>query len=162
MKKWYLIDDCLHSARQVFETALDCNSQEEAFDIAVREWEALSAHDQRARDDFYIGFADVDGDGCVDYDTMTDIISIKKGEKPVKETRFITKDRFGTPCPNNWEDIAAFLDDRIREEHDALGEYAVDASDPSGLSDDGRAAIESIWGFYQEGSFTDCPVPVYS
>lgn len=85
MKKWYLIDDCLHSARQVFETALDCASKEEAFDLAVREWEALSAHDQRARDDFYIGFADVDEDGCVDYDTMTDIISIKGGEKPVKK-----------------------------------------------------------------------------
>lgn len=82
MKKWYLIDDCLHGARQVFETALDCDSQEEAFDLATREWEALSAHDQRARDDFYIGFADVDEDNCVDYNTMTDIISIKKGESP--------------------------------------------------------------------------------
>lgn len=80
----------------------------------------------------------------------------------MKETRFITKDRFGTHCPDNWESIAVFLDDRIREEHAALGEYAVDASDPSGLSDDGRAAIESIWDVYQEGSFTDCPVPVYS
>lgn len=85
MKKWYLIDDCLHGARQVFETALDCDSQEEAFDLATREWEALSAHDQRARDDFYIGFADVDEDGCVDYNTMTDIISIKKGERPMKK-----------------------------------------------------------------------------
>lgn len=88
MKKWYLIDDCLHGARQVFETALDCDAQEEAFDLATREWEALSAHDQRSRDDFYIGFADVDDNGCVDYNTMTDIISIKKGEKPVKKYDF--------------------------------------------------------------------------
>ena len=58
MKKWYLIDDCLASKGQVFETALD----------------------QRARDDFYIGFADVDDDGCVDYDTMTSITSIKVDE----------------------------------------------------------------------------------
>ena len=85
MKKWYLIDDCLASKGQVFETALDCDSQEKAFDLATREWEALSAHDQRARDDFYIGFADVDDDGCADYNTMTNVISIKEVESPMKK-----------------------------------------------------------------------------
>lgn len=88
MKKWYLIDDCLASKGQVFESVLDCNTQKKAFDLAVREWESLSAHDQQDRDDFYIGFADVDEDGCVDYETMTSIISIKKGEKPVKKYDF--------------------------------------------------------------------------
>lgn len=85
MKKWYLIDDCLASKGQVFESVLDCNTQKKAFDLAVREWEALSVHDQQDRDDFYIGFADIDDNGCVDYNSMTDIISIKKGEKPVKK-----------------------------------------------------------------------------
>lgn len=119
MKKWYLIDDCLHSARQVFETALDCNSQEEAFDLATREWEALSAHDQRARDDFYIGFADVDGDNCVDYNTMTDIISVKNVEKPVKKLWYAVQQ----DPSDDWSTGSYDRDEAVRMARAQLADY---------------------------------------
>ena len=77
MKTWYLIDDCIKSKGQVFEKNLHTQSKEEALDYAKREWEALSEHDQRGRDEFYIILADDSGCDVPDYDTSADSISIK-------------------------------------------------------------------------------------
>lgn len=76
-RQWYLIDDCISSKGEVFESRLSCDSQEKAVEIATQEWEKLSKHDQQSRDDFYIGLAAVNADGCIDYNTMTDIVSLK-------------------------------------------------------------------------------------
>lgn len=76
-KHWYLIDDCTRAKGQIFETRINVSDASHAAAIAEIEWKALSPHDQALRDAFYIGFAALDDDGCIDYDSMTDIVSIK-------------------------------------------------------------------------------------
>lgn len=75
--KWYLIDDAIHARCQIFEHELKAQTKEEAIAEAKAEWNCLTTREQKDRDEFYIGYADVDEDGCVDYDSMTDIYSIK-------------------------------------------------------------------------------------
>lgn len=93
MKNWYLIDDATAARGEIFDKTLPCSSQEEAYDLAVREWKALSDADRASRDEFYIGFAEADEEGCVNYNSMTDIISIKKDEPT---SRIILRDRYVT------------------------------------------------------------------
>lgn len=78
MKKWYMIDNALTDKGEIYETELKASSKEEAMKQAMKEWNALSDRDQANRDEFYIGLASEDEDGCVDYNTMTDIEYIKK------------------------------------------------------------------------------------
>ena len=75
-KKWYLIDDCTASKAQVFEEELS-DDKEMAIRLATAEWNRLSQRDQKIRGAFYIGYAASDEYGCVDYNTMTEIVNIK-------------------------------------------------------------------------------------
>ena len=76
LKAWYLIDDCTEAKAQIFEKELS-NDKEMAIRMATDEWNKLSSHDQKIRGAFYIGYAALDDNGCVDYDTMTEIVNIK-------------------------------------------------------------------------------------
>lgn len=77
MEKWYLVDDCESSKAACFEEVLSAETQEDAITEARLVWDRLTLHDQRDRDEFFVGYADTDEDGCLDYDTMTDIFYIK-------------------------------------------------------------------------------------
>lgn len=76
-KKWYLIEDCTKAKAQVFETELKVRTAQEAQEKALAIWNGLSAYDQKEREACYIGLAGVDDDGCIDYNSMTDIFTIK-------------------------------------------------------------------------------------
>lgn len=76
MKHWFLIDDCM-STRSFSDTEhLQAASLEDALLEAQRRWDSLSPHDQRQRDAYYVCRAELDEDGCIDYDSVTDEHSI--------------------------------------------------------------------------------------
>jgi len=77
MKKWIIVDDCTSSKSQQFEEIIEASDINEAEQIARREWDRLTAHDQNKRDAYYVGYAEIDDDGCVDFNSMTDIVEIK-------------------------------------------------------------------------------------
>lgn len=77
MARWYMIDDATTDRGQVFEIPLSADTQEEAVEAARNRFGALSRRDRDHRDACYVGRAELDADGCVDYDTMTDIYTIK-------------------------------------------------------------------------------------
>lgn len=77
MKRWIIIDDCTSRAAAQWETIIDAHNAQEAEAIARRQWDDLTDHDRRCRDAYYVGYAEIDHAGCVDMDTMTDIIDIK-------------------------------------------------------------------------------------
>ena len=56
----------------------------------------------------------------------------------------ITGDSFGSCCPVNWEDIAAYLNQVI---------------DDRGIADD-REAIDELWTAYCRGELTGAPAPI--
>lgn len=60
MKKWYIIDDITTKRAAIYETLLHAETKEEAEKEALATWEALSDHDKRDRDAFYIALADPD------------------------------------------------------------------------------------------------------
>ena len=76
LKKWWLVDDCMGAKSQIFEKELS-NDKEMAIRLATAEWNRLSQRDQKIMGAFYIGYAASDEDGCVDYNTMTEIVNIK-------------------------------------------------------------------------------------
>ena len=76
MKKWIIVDDCLTAKGEIFAHPVD--SLEQAYAEACAEWKHLGRHDQGIRDGFYIGFAEIDEDGNVDFDSMTDIEDIRQ------------------------------------------------------------------------------------
>lgn len=78
MKHWFWIEDCTSARSEVYDEILPVESKEEALNLASAKWEALTESDRRKRDEAFIGYAEVDEDGCVDYNTMTDIVYLKK------------------------------------------------------------------------------------
>lgn len=76
MKKWIIVDNCLSSKGEIYTERAE--SREQAFTEAVAAWKHLGRHDQGIRDGFYIGFAEIDEDGNVDFDSMTDIEDIRQ------------------------------------------------------------------------------------
>ena len=76
-KHWYYIEDCTSSRSEVYDEILPAESKEEALTLASAKWEALTESDRRKRDEAYSGYAAVDEYGCVDYDTMTEIVYLK-------------------------------------------------------------------------------------
>ena len=76
---------------------------------------------------------------------------------------YITMDSFGSNCPDNWEEIAYYLDRKIA---DALEELGDDAFAPgycdNGLSADGNEALSKVWETYCNGEYPDCPEAEYS
>jgi len=78
MKNWYFVQDCTNSRSEIYDEILPAKSKEDAFECASAKWEAISETDRRKTDEAFIGFADVDEFGCVDYNTMTDIVYLKE------------------------------------------------------------------------------------
>lgn len=83
MKRWYFIEDCTSSRSEVCDEILPADTATEAFVEASRKWNALTESDRTKRDEAYIGYADTDENGCVDYDTMTDIYWFKRNGSTV-------------------------------------------------------------------------------
>lgn len=74
MKRWVIFDDC---NTEIFETVLDTDDINEATNEAKFEWfERMTPSDRKRRLDFYIGLADVDEDGIVDYDSVSETVCI--------------------------------------------------------------------------------------
>lgn len=57
---------------------------------------------------------------------------------------WITVESFGSDCPENWEEIAAFLNAIIRER---------------GIEDD-NAAVNDLWEEYCTGDIPGAPEPI--
>ena len=77
MKQWVIIDDCMSSKSAQFEQPINAKDAQEAEHIARMEWAALTKEDQQKRDAYYVGYAEIDEDGCVVLDTMTDVVAVK-------------------------------------------------------------------------------------
>lgn len=74
MKKWVIIDE---KNGDMFEEILEAKTKEEAVAAARREYDRLSSYDKKQRTAFYVGFAEIDEDEIIDFDTMTDIVEVK-------------------------------------------------------------------------------------
>ena len=83
MKHWYFIEDCTFSKSEVYDELLNANNATEAFIEAAGKWDKLTEADRNRRDEAYIGFADTDENGCMDYDTMTDIYYFRRDNSTV-------------------------------------------------------------------------------
>lgn len=77
MKQWIIVDDRTNSRSAIFEEIIKANSQQQAIDIAKRTWDALADADKKKCDAYYVGFVNIDDDGCIDYNTMIDMYTIK-------------------------------------------------------------------------------------
>ena len=77
MKKWVIIDDCTSKKAAVYDETCKDQTKEGAYAEAKSKWEALTPYDQRQRDAFYVALTGFDEDGCIDYDSMTDVLNIK-------------------------------------------------------------------------------------
>ena len=65
----------------------------------------------------------------------------------------ITMDSFGQDCPQNWQEIADYLNERI----DAiLAKYGDDAEYSRDCSDE----IAQLWESYWNGELTDAPAAI--
>ena len=77
MKQWVLIDDETTSKGEVYETKLNTTSDKEAHQLAKNEWTQKTRAEMEKCDSFYIAFADIDEDGCIDYNSMTNTVIVK-------------------------------------------------------------------------------------
>lgn len=76
MKSWVIVDDCTSSKSEIFESVCKAQTKEGAYNEAVHMWDELSDFDKNKRDSFFVGYADID-DGVVNWDSMTDVFTIK-------------------------------------------------------------------------------------
>ena len=83
MKNWYYIEDCTSRRSEIYAEIITAENATEAFCTAAGIWSRLTDHDRNERDEAYIGYAETDDDGCVDYNTMTDIYYIKRSGNTV-------------------------------------------------------------------------------
>lgn len=73
---YFFVEDCTSKRSAVYETLLNADKVDDAIVEAERILGRLTAHDKRERDEAYIIKADLDEDGCVDYNTADDYIQI--------------------------------------------------------------------------------------
>lgn len=83
MKHWYYIEDCTSSKSEIYDESLTAETATEAFITATGKWASLTKSDRAKRDEAYIGFADTDEDGCLDYNTMTEVFYLKRNRSTV-------------------------------------------------------------------------------
>ena len=62
----------------------------------------------------------------------------------------ITAESFGGNCPNNWEEIADYLNNIIDSTPDIIDELG-------DLTDDGRQFLEKLWEDYCMGNLPNAP-----
>lgn len=77
MKQWVIIDDETKSKSAIYETKLNTSDKEEALQLAKHEWTHKTRAEMEKCDSFYIAFTDIDEDGCIDYNSMTNTIVVK-------------------------------------------------------------------------------------
>jgi len=78
MKKWYLVDDITTNRSLMKSYVLDCSTQKEACEIGLARWSALSQHDRKERDAFFVGFAKASeyDETLPDFETITDTVDM--------------------------------------------------------------------------------------
>lgn len=72
--KWFVVDE---RGRDIFDEMTRAKTRDEAVALARAEWDALSAHDQKLRKDFYAALAEPDEDGHIDFETCIETVSVK-------------------------------------------------------------------------------------
>lgn len=73
---WFLIEDCTSKRSAVYETLLNADNADEAIEEADCIFGRLTVRDKRDRDDVYIIKADLDEDGCIDYNTADNYMQL--------------------------------------------------------------------------------------
>ena len=71
----------------------------------------------------------------------------------------VTADSFGADCPENWEEIADFLNDMIDAALEATDGVFDPAHDEIGLSPEGHDVVNDIWERYCAGQIDGAPLP---
>lgn len=76
-------------------------------------------------------------------------------EIPDLEKFHLTVDSFGSDCPNNWQEIAAFLNAKIDER--IMAAHLT----PEELEEEGRNIANDVWDDFGAGLFDgECPAPI--
>ena len=73
MKKWYLFEEV---NGDWFETELKAEDQASAALEADEYWQSLTKHDRNRRTAFFIGAAEKDEDGIINYNNITDSVEL--------------------------------------------------------------------------------------
>ena len=74
---------------------------------------------------------------------------------------YITMDSFGDDLPNNWEEIAAFLNGIIEQTLEHTEGAFDNGYDDTGLSFDGHEIVNRIWENYCNGLLKNAPTPIF-
>lgn len=72
----------------------------------------------------------------------------------------ITMDSFGSECPNNWEEIAEYLNgiiDTYLDELTTIDEDGIEDCDDEEL----RSRVEALWERYCAGELEGAPAPIF-
>jgi len=72
----------------------------------------------------------------------------------------ITADSFGSDIPQNWEEIADYLNDLIDSALESTDGAFDPAHDDTGLSAEGHDIIDDIWERYCAGEIEGAPAPM--
>lgn len=72
---YVIIDDCLTKRASIWDTKFQ--TKEEAIEYADAEWKALTDHDKKDRDDYYVASVELDSDGEIDWNTLEPIKEYK-------------------------------------------------------------------------------------
>lgn len=73
MKKWYIEDDC---GTEIWTDEMKAQTKEEAVEELRSSWNRLTAHDQKRRNSFRAVCGELGEDGCLDYDSITDEVTV--------------------------------------------------------------------------------------
>ena len=76
MKAWFIEDDCTSKAANIWVERMKATTKEEAAQELRDEWDRLTRVDKKRRDSFKAIYAEPDEDGGIDYDTVTDEVTI--------------------------------------------------------------------------------------
>lgn len=110
MRKWYVIDDSTKTDGLILARVLKATTKEEAIREGRLYWEKYFARQKRHLvDDCYIGNADEIEDGVVDYDSITDIYSFKREEKPMSDEYILSHSPREIADENDADIIESYL-----------------------------------------------------
>lgn len=73
----------------------------------------------------------------------------------------ITMDSFGADLPQNWEEIAAYLNNMIDESLDNAEGAFESGHDATGLSAEGHEIVNDIWERFCSGEIEGAPAPIF-
>lgn len=77
MKTWYIIDDATRAKSVVYDKDTHTSDKMKALTMAMADWNYLTRTEQDARDDFYIALTNADDDGLMDWNEITETVSLK-------------------------------------------------------------------------------------